>query len=249
MVEKGSVQFAPSSLSSASDPSEKPAKFELEKKVGLWGGIALIAGTIVGSGIFVSPVGVLEGTNGSVGVSLLLWILCGIFSTLAALCYAELGTMIVESGAEFGYLNAAYGGPFAFMYIICFLLVMSPSADAAKAIVFGTYLATPFYPGCDPPDSAVKCAAASCVLLLGLVNYLSVTSATRVQIVFTVAKFIGMMIIVVGGFTKLGMGDPVGISNFQNAFDPTILAGITAGQIGIAFYQVGDVFTPLSTSL
>lgn len=221
-----------------SESTKNDDKFELRKKIGLWRGVAVIAGTVVGSGIFVSPVGVLAGSNGSVGVSLLLWVACGLFSALAALCYAELGTTIRESGSEFAYLNAGYGGPLAFMYIICFVLIISPTADAAKAIVFGTYLAAPFYPGCDPPESAIKFAAAASILLLGLVNYVSVTSAARVQVVFTVAKFIGMLIIVIAGFTKLIMGDPVGISNFQNAFDPAVLAGITAGQIGVAFYQV-----------
>lgn len=234
---------------SRSDLATKEDKFELRKKIGLWRGVAVIAGTVVGSGIFISPVGVLAGSNGSVGVSLVLWVACGLFSALAALCYAELGTTIRESGSEFAYLNAGYGGPLAFMYVMCFVLIMSPTADAAKALVFGTYLAAPFYPGCDPPESAIKFAAAASILLLGLVNYVSVTSSARVQVVFTVAKFVGMLTIVIAGFTELGMGNPVGMSNFQNAFNPTVLAGITAGQIGVAFYQVSDDGIPIAQYL
>lgn len=213
-------------------------KFELKQKIGLWRGLSIIAGTVVGSGIFVSPVGVLAGSNGSVGVSLLLWVACGLFSTLAALCYAELGTTIRESGGEFAYLNAGFGPPFAFTFVMCFMFVTSTASHAAKSVVFGTYLATPFYSECDPPDAVVKCAAAAAVLLVGLVNYLSVRTTAKVQIVFTVAKFLGMLIIVIAGFTRLGMGDPVGISNFRNAFDPTVIVGVEVGRIGLAFYQV-----------
>lgn len=223
----------------SNNPIEKDdEKFELKQRIGLWGGFSIIAGSIVGSGIFVSPVGVLAGSNGSVGVSLLLWVACGLFSTLAALCYAELGTTILESGADFAYLNAGYGPAYAFTYVICFMFINAPSGAAAVAVVFGTYLVTPFYFGCDPPDTAVKCATAAVVLFIALVNYLSVRTAARIQIVFTVAKFIGMLIIVIAGFTRLGNGDPVGISNFQNAFDPSVLAGVEVSRVGIAFYQV-----------
>lgn len=59
---------------------------KLQRKITLMNGVALIVGSIIGSGIFVSPAGVYKSTK-SVGLSIVIWIFSGLFSTLGALCY------------------------------------------------------------------------------------------------------------------------------------------------------------------
>ena len=72
----------------------------LQKHLGLANGVGIIVGIIVGSGIFVSPKGVLL-EAGSAGGSLVVWLLCGVVCLIGAMCYAELGTAVVKVSSPF----------------------------------------------------------------------------------------------------------------------------------------------------
>ena len=71
--------------------------FKMEKRVGLIDGIALIIGTMIGSGIFASPRSVFA-NSGSAGLALIIWGGCGFIAIGGALCYVELGLLTKESG-------------------------------------------------------------------------------------------------------------------------------------------------------
>ena len=89
----------------------------LKASLGLVQGCTIIVGSIIGSGIFIAPGGVLKQT-GSVNMSLTIWILSGLYSMVGAYCYAELGTMITKSGGDYAYFNHAFGPFFAFIRYI-----------------------------------------------------------------------------------------------------------------------------------
>ena len=74
-------------------PLEEEEQVGLKASLGLVQGCTIIVGSIIGSGIFIAPGGVLKQT-GSVNMSLMIWVLSGLYSMVGAYCYAELGLLI-----------------------------------------------------------------------------------------------------------------------------------------------------------
>ncbi|CAI9624230.1 unnamed protein product [Staurois parvus] len=101
-------------MGDAQDMSGDSGKVYLRKKITLNRAIALTIGTIIGSGIFISPKGVLK-NSGNVGLSLIIWMACGILSMCGALSYADLGTSIKKSGGHYIYLLETLGPVPAFL--------------------------------------------------------------------------------------------------------------------------------------
>uniref|UniRef100_A0A3B4YNB7 Zmp:0000001267 n=1 Tax=Seriola lalandi dorsalis TaxID=1841481 RepID=A0A3B4YNB7_SERLL len=156
---------------SQSENKLKPEGLKMKREIGLIGGVALVSGTMIGSGIFMSPQFVL-GYVGSPGASLVIWALSGVVALFGALSYTELGTIISESGGDFIYILRIYGSGPAFFAAFTFILVVKPFSIAAMAISIAEYAVAPFYTGCPPPQLVVKCAAAVTILVVAIMTFL-----------------------------------------------------------------------------
>ncbi|XP_070490748.1 large neutral amino acids transporter small subunit 1 isoform X1 [Chironomus tepperi] len=178
----------------------------LKAKMTLVNGITVIVGSIIGSGIFVSPTGVLKYT-GSVNMALVVWVISGVFSMVGAYCYAELGTMIKKSGADYAYIMTTFGGFVAFVRLYVECMIVRPCSQAIVALTFSVYVLKPIFPECDPPESVSRLLALCCILLLTFVNCYSVKMATRVQDYFTYAKLFALFIIIACGMYLLAAGN------------------------------------------
>ncbi len=135
---------------------------ELKPKMTLLNGCTVIVGSIIGSGIFVSPSGVLKNT-GSVNMALMVWIISGVFSMVGAYCYAELGCMIKKTGADYAYIMVTFGKFLAFIRLWVECIIVRPCSQAIVALTFSIYATKPFFPLCDPPDESVRLLAAVCI--------------------------------------------------------------------------------------
>jgi len=203
---------------------------KLKRNLGLFDGVSIIVGIIVGSGIFVSPKGVLL-YSGSPGLALVVWALSGLLSLIGALCYAELGTMIPQSGGDYAYIRMAFGPLPAFLYLWSALIVIMPAGNAITALTFANYVLEPFYAECSPPDSAVRLLAATLICLLTAVNCQNVKWATRVQDVFSITKVFALVVIIIAGLVYLGGGHQ---HNWQAPLQDSTT---DVGKIVLAFYS------------
>ncbi|KAK4023043.1 hypothetical protein OUZ56_008480 [Daphnia magna] len=202
----------------------------LERRVGLVSGVALIVGTMIGSGIFVSPSTLLVKTK-SPGLFLVIWAACGILSTLGALSYAELGTMITESGAEYAYYRHAFGSLPAFIFSWVCTLVLKPSQLAIICLAFAKYTVEAFVSECEPPIFIIQILCVAIIGLITFINCFSVKLATKVQNVFTAAKLVAIAIIIAGGLYMIGIGNTQYLSQ---GFEGSTTS---FGDIATAFYS------------
>src|SRR5438132_12856867 len=104
--------------------------------------LLLFIGSVIGSGIFRTPGPILRQVNGSVGLSLLVWVAGGALSLLGALTYAELASANPEAGGLYCYIRDGFGRLAAFLYGWCLFLVIASGSVAALARAFSEYLAS-----------------------------------------------------------------------------------------------------------
>uniref|UniRef100_A0AAZ3PAJ6 Cystine/glutamate transporter n=1 Tax=Oncorhynchus tshawytscha TaxID=74940 RepID=A0AAZ3PAJ6_ONCTS len=212
------------------EPDAPNGKVELRKKVTLLRGISIIIGTIIGAGIFISPKGILK-NSGSVGMSLVVWIACGVLSLFGALSYAELGTSIQKSGGHYTYILEAFGPQMAFIRLWADLIAIRPAGLAVISLAFGQYILEPIFMPCGVPEIAIKLATSIGITSVMYLNSMSTSWTNRIQILLTFSKLLAIAIIIVPGLYMLFKGET---KNFENAFE---VSNIKLTGLPLAFYS------------
>ena len=166
-------------------------KTEFKREIGVFGGVSIIGGIMIGSGIFYLGSYVFQRTGMNAGLALLCWVIGGIITLFGGLCYAELGTAMPKAGGRVVYLNEAFHPAVGFMAGFTDWLIGGPGSVAAIAIALMTVFKSFF----DIGDFGVK--AAAIVIIIGLTGYnlIGVKLASMVQSVSMVAKLIPIGIV------------------------------------------------------
>lgn len=163
---------------------------DLPRRIGFWGGSAIMVGIIIGSGIFQTPPEIAKQLS-SPALILGLWGVGGVLSLFGALVYAELATMFPRSGGTYVYLNEGLGSRVAFTFGWTYLLLSKPFAAGAISITLAVnlnaLLGTTWYP------PAIACVVA--VVLTG-VNVVSVKGSSIMAMVLTSLKVLALAAIV-----------------------------------------------------
>jgi APA family basic amino acid/polyamine antiporter len=200
----------------------------LVKGLGLYGATSVVAGTMIGTAIFVVP-SIMLAHVGTPSRVIAVWAFAGVLSLFGALGYAELGAALPEAGGEYVYLRRTYGPAMGFLYGWTQFVVAKAASIAAISTGFLLYLAY-FFPSLSgvlwqtPLPLAgshvtlkltgLQIGATSLILFLSILNVLGVRRSGAVQTVFTVAKLLVLAVLIVLGLT-LGHG------SLQNWFAAT----------------------------
>ncbi len=201
----------------------------------------IIVGGVIGSGIFQAPSAIASNV-GSPGMSLLVWLVCGLLALCGGLCIAELGAMLPRTGGQYVYIREAYRRRWVtFIYGWSAFWLVWPVSIAAVANVFANYLssvvnivtADPGGQGIVLSDGARAVIASACVLVLMTINVIGVRWSGRVTNLFTFIKIAAL-----GGLILLGlfMAEKGSMAHFSPLFGGggAAVGGFALGAFGAA---------------
>ncbi|WP_294819760.1 amino acid permease [uncultured Flavobacterium sp.] len=197
----------------------------LKRELGLLDGTMLVVGSMIGSGIFIVSADMMRNV-GSAGWLILIWILSGIMTMIAAVSYGELSAMFPKAGGQYVYLKEAYNKLIAFLYGWSFFAVIQTGTIAAVGVAFGKFAAY-LYPPLGPDNilyeiggfnlNAAQLVSIATIILLTFINSRGVKNGKYIQTVFTIAKIASLAGLVVFGFV-LAFNPDIWDANWADAW-------------------------------
>ncbi len=174
-------------------PSPTAAPAGYARRVGLFSGVMMVIGGIIGSGIFRNPQVVAQRVHTPL-LTLGVWVVGGVIALIGAFVYGELGARFPRAGGGYVYIRDAYGTLPAFLYAWALLLMVATGAIAAVAVTFANYFIE--LTGLAVPANLL---AGGAIVLLSIVNYVGVRPGAITQNIFTVLKLAALTVVIGAG--------------------------------------------------
>lgn len=253
-------------LDMASAVTEAPVTEEkLVRGLGLLDSTMLVAGSMIGSGIFIVSA-IIARQVGSPGWLLVVWIVTGLLTVTAALSYGELAAMMPKAGGQYVYLREAFSPLWGFLYGWTLFLVIQTGTIAAVAVGFARYMGV-LVPWVSESNYLIVpirlggyALSLSTAQLVGLalIGFLTFTNTRGLEVgklvqnVFTTAKTGALIALIVLGII-VGLRSDAGAENFSDFWTirgnlQDVGAGLTAATafglfVGICVAQTNSLFS------
>ncbi|WP_432710565.1 APC family permease [Pedobacter sp.] len=230
-----------------------------KRELGLLDGTMLVVGSMIGSGIFIVSADITRHV-GAAGWLILIWVLTGIITVIAAVSYGELSAMFPKAGGQYVYLKEAYNKLIAFLYGWSFFAVIQTGTIAAVGVAFSKFAAYLYEPFSDENIlysvgsfnlNAAQLVSIVTIVMLTYLNSRGVKNSKVLQTVLTIIKILSLFGLIIFGFTH-GASAEVWEANWADAWNTRafdsetnnwVSIGGTALLSGIAAAMVGSLFS------
>ena len=198
----------------------------LARTLGLKDATMMVAGSMIGSGIFIVSAEMSRNVGGT-GWLMLLWLISGVITVMAALSYGELAGMMPKAGGQFVYIQRAWGNLTGFLYGWSVFTVIQSGVIAAVAVGFAKFFGV-FFPWINVDNvlldlgfvkiSSANIVAITLIVFLTWINSRGVKEGKTIQMVFTSAKLLALLFIIVSGI-YVGLNKDYFVQNFSNMWE------------------------------
>jgi APA family basic amino acid/polyamine antiporter len=194
---------------------------KLKHSLGLLDGTMIVAGSMIGSGIFIVSADIIRNV-GSAGWLIVVWALTGFMTLTAALSYGELSGMFPKAGGQYVYLKESYNKLVAFLYGWSFFAVIQTGTIAAVGVAFSKFAAYLYHPISEdhilypylhylkPGEvkqgftiNAAQVVSILLIILLTFINTRGVKTGKIIQNTFTLTKLASLFGLIIFGFIML----------------------------------------------
>ena len=200
-------------------------KVGFKQSLGLLDATMIVVGSMIGSGIFIVSADITRNV-GSAGWLILVWLLTGLLTLIAALSYGELSGMFPKAGGQYVYLKEAFNPLTGFLYGWSFFAVIQAGSIAAVGVAFSKFAAY-IFPGLSEHHilldlgivqiSAAQITSILLIVVLTYINTLGVKEGKLIQTVFTLAKILALAGLVIFGFLLAARSD-IAHANWSTGF-------------------------------